>query len=133
MRRVDIAELKAQLSTHLRHVREREEVLVCDRNKPVARITPYRPEDRASRENELTARGVLQPARKRRSSASWPHRQEMFPKISPLVCGTKSAKTDDIRFRVLGCDGNPNGSVLLSTDGRLLGAALLAGFDAREI
>lgn len=72
MRRVDIAELKAQLSTHLRHVREREEVLVCDRNKPVARITPYRPEDRASRENELTARGVLQPARKRRSSASWP-------------------------------------------------------------
>jgi len=38
MRTVNIAELKARLSAHIRRVRAGEEVLVCDRNKPVARI-----------------------------------------------------------------------------------------------
>jgi prevent-host-death family protein len=40
MRTVNISELRAQLSAHIQLVREGEEVLVCDRNKPVARIVP---------------------------------------------------------------------------------------------
>jgi len=42
MRTVNISDLKAQLSAHIQLVRDGEEVLVCDRNKPVARIVlPY--------------------------------------------------------------------------------------------
>jgi len=40
MKTVNISNLKAQLSAHSQLVREGEEVLVCDRNKPVARIVP---------------------------------------------------------------------------------------------
>ena len=40
MRTVKIGDLKAQLSAHLQFVRNGEEVLVCDREKPVARIIP---------------------------------------------------------------------------------------------
>src|ERR1700722_10097588 len=40
MRIVNISELKARLSAHIQLVRDGEEVLVCDRNKPVARIVP---------------------------------------------------------------------------------------------
>jgi prevent-host-death family protein len=73
MRTVNIAELKARLSAHIRRVKAGEEVLVCDRNKPVARIIPCGLEDYSEQEQRLIARGVLTPpVRKRRPSASWP-------------------------------------------------------------
>lgn len=72
MRTVNIADLKAQLSAHIQHVREGEEVLVCDRNKPVARIIPYEAGDHAEDEKQLIARGILRPPLKRRTSSSWP-------------------------------------------------------------
>lgn len=54
-------------------VRDGEEVLVCDRNKPVARIVPCLLEDLPARERELIARGILTPPLKRRtSSKAWP-------------------------------------------------------------
>jgi prevent-host-death family protein len=66
MRTVNIAELKAHLSDHIRRVRAGEEVLVCDRNKPVARIVPCGLEDYSEQEQRLIARGVLIPPLKRR-------------------------------------------------------------------
>jgi prevent-host-death family protein len=72
MRTVNIAELKAHLSAHIQHVREGEEVLVCERNRPVARIIPCREEDHSAQEGELIARGALVPPSKQRSIASWP-------------------------------------------------------------
>ena len=44
MKTVGIAELKAQLSEHLRAVRRGRTVIVRDRETPVARIVPYAPE-----------------------------------------------------------------------------------------
>lgn len=73
MRSVNISDLKAQLSAHIQLVLEGEEVLVCDRNKPVARIVPIRLEDRSEQEQRLVARGVLMPPLKKRPvSRSWP-------------------------------------------------------------
>jgi len=72
MRTVNIAELKARLSAHIQHVRDGEEVLVCERNKPVARIIPCREKDYTEQERELIARGVLAPPVRRRSTATWP-------------------------------------------------------------
>lgn len=73
MRTVNIGELKAKLSAHIRMVREGAEVLVCDRNKPVARIIPWHGENQPERERLLIARGVLTPPLKRRAAdASWP-------------------------------------------------------------
>ena len=73
MRTVNISDLKAQLSAHIQLVRDGEEVLVCDRNKPVARIVPCLVEDRSEQEQRLVARGVLTPPLKKRPvSASWP-------------------------------------------------------------
>jgi prevent-host-death family protein len=40
MRTVNIGELKNQLSAYLQYVRNGEEVIVRDRNTPVARILP---------------------------------------------------------------------------------------------
>jgi prevent-host-death family protein len=40
MKRVKIAELKDRLSEHLRAVEQGAEVVVTDRNRPIARIAP---------------------------------------------------------------------------------------------
>jgi len=73
MRTVNISDLKARLSAHLQHVRDGEELLVCDRNKPVARIIPCSADDEPEREKRLIARGILTPPLKRhRSPVSWP-------------------------------------------------------------
>jgi prevent-host-death family protein len=73
MRTVNIGELKARLSAHIKLVRDGEEVLVCDRNKPVARIIPCSVDDEPERERRLIARGVMTPPlKKRRSPVSWP-------------------------------------------------------------
>ena len=72
MRTVNISVLKAKLSAHIEMVKNGEEVLVCDRNKPVARIIPCSTVDESERERRLIARGVLVPAKKKRSRVSWP-------------------------------------------------------------
>jgi antitoxin (DNA-binding transcriptional repressor) of toxin-antitoxin stability system len=41
MRTVNTGVLRNQLSAYLRYVRNGEEVIVCDRNKPIARILPF--------------------------------------------------------------------------------------------
>lgn len=53
MKTVNIAELKNRLSVYLNAVREGEEVLVRDRNTPIARIVPLR--HAHDPENELLA------------------------------------------------------------------------------
>ena len=73
MKRVNISGLKARLSAYIQRVRDGEEVLVCDRNKPVARIVPCRQEDYSGSELRLIARGVLtMPLKRRPTSVSWP-------------------------------------------------------------
>jgi len=73
MRTVNIADLKARLSAHIQHVRDGEEVLVCERNRPVARIIPCQLEDYSAQEKRLIARGILAPAKKKRGPrTSWP-------------------------------------------------------------
>jgi prevent-host-death family protein len=73
MRTVNIGELKARLSAHIKMVRDGEEVLICDRNKPVARIVPCSVEDESERERRLISRGIMTPPLKKgRSPVSWP-------------------------------------------------------------
>jgi len=73
MKTVKISDLKAHLSAHIQLVRDGEELLVCDRNEPVARIVPIRLGDRSQQKRRLIARGVLTPPLRRRPArAVWP-------------------------------------------------------------
>jgi prevent-host-death family protein len=67
MRTVNIGTLKNQLSAYLRYVRNGEEVIVRDRNRPVARILPFTlplpaEGDYAAEEAYLIATGQMRPA-----------------------------------------------------------------------
>jgi prevent-host-death family protein len=70
MKRVGVAELKDQLSRHLRAVEAGEELIVTDHDRPIARIVPV----------EETPRVTIRPARvpfadvrdSVRAPAGWP-------------------------------------------------------------
>jgi len=60
MRTVNIADLKNNLSVYLERVRAGEELLVKDRNRPIARLVPFVPgEDLDAEEVELAAAGLI--------------------------------------------------------------------------
>lgn len=59
MRSVNIAELKNQLSACLQRVRAGEELVVRDRNIPIARIVPLDGEDLEAEEVSLVASGKM--------------------------------------------------------------------------
>jgi antitoxin (DNA-binding transcriptional repressor) of toxin-antitoxin stability system len=62
MRTAKISELKAKLSAHIQFVKNGEEVLIFDRNTPVARlVAPGVVEDEDARMRRLIAKGILIP------------------------------------------------------------------------
>jgi prevent-host-death family protein len=77
MRTVNIGKLKNELSAYLRYVRNGEEIVVRDRNVPVARILPFTlplpPEgDYAAEEAYLVATGQMtMPKEKMDHEAFW--------------------------------------------------------------
>ena len=62
MRTAKISELKAKLSAHIAYVKNGEEVLIFDRNTPVARLVSAGPvEDEDARMRRLIAKGIITP------------------------------------------------------------------------
>lgn len=59
MKAVNIAELKNRLSSYLQLVRDGEDIIVKDRNEPVARISRYDTSGLSERERRLVASGAL--------------------------------------------------------------------------
>jgi len=74
MRTAKISELKAKLSAHIEYVKRGEEVLILDRNTPVARLVAVEPvDDYDERTRRLIAKGILTPPRKPRVlGKAWP-------------------------------------------------------------
>jgi prevent-host-death family protein len=59
MRSVNVAELKNRLSKYLRFARGGEEVVIRDRNLPVAKLVPFPAEDADEQELILVASGDM--------------------------------------------------------------------------
>ena len=64
MASVQIADLKNNLSAYLRKVRTGEEVIICDRKSPIAKIIPLGTTDLDLEAQELIAKGLMLPAQK---------------------------------------------------------------------
>jgi prevent-host-death family protein len=59
MRSVNVAKLKDQLSKYLSFAKEGEEIVIRDRNRPVAKIVPFSPETADEEEALLVAQGRM--------------------------------------------------------------------------
>jgi len=59
MRSVNVAKLKNQLSKYISYAKNGEEVVIRDRNLPVAKLVPFSTEDASEEELLLAAQGKL--------------------------------------------------------------------------
>jgi prevent-host-death family protein len=59
MRSVNVAELKNQLSKYLKFAKQGEEVIIRDRNLPVAKLVPFLAEDADDEDLILVAAGKM--------------------------------------------------------------------------
>jgi prevent-host-death family protein len=59
MRSVNVAELKNQLSKYLTFAKSGEEIVIRDRNLPVAKLIPFSAEDASDEELLLVATGRM--------------------------------------------------------------------------
>jgi prevent-host-death family protein len=72
MRTVNIVDLKNNLRAHLERVRAGEELLVKDRNQPIARLVPLASgEDVDAEEMELVAAGLIRLPTSRLPDSFW--------------------------------------------------------------
>lgn len=69
MRSANIAELRDRLTQYLREVRAGEEIIVRDRQRPIAKIVPLSVDDDA--EAALVAAGLLRKAQRPLPAAFW--------------------------------------------------------------
>ena len=59
MRTVNVAQLKNQLSKYLRFAKSGEEVVIRDRNLPIAKLVPFTADDASEEELKLVAEGKM--------------------------------------------------------------------------
>ena len=86
MHSVNIADLKNQLSTYLNKVRAGEEIVIKDRNLPIAKIVPLAlADDMEAEELALIASGQMTPPRNEKLP-------EDFWKIGPRLSITKAVQ-----------------------------------------
>lgn len=89
MKSVQIGELKNKLSGYLREVRKGEEIIVRDRDLPVAKIIPYVPDSIEEQERILIATGQMTPP-KNPSEDEEQFWQEFWAMPHPKVEGRKA-------------------------------------------
>ena len=65
MRTVNIATLKNQLSKYITYAKAGEEVVIRDRNLPVAKLIPFSSADLDEQELRLVAEGKMRPPQQR--------------------------------------------------------------------
>jgi prevent-host-death family protein len=79
MKSAQIGQLKNKLSGYLREVRKGEEILIHDRNIPIAKIIPYVPESLEEQERILIATGQLTPRKSTESHEAFVKRFRSLP------------------------------------------------------
>ncbi|MGH9607100.1 MAG: type II toxin-antitoxin system Phd/YefM family antitoxin [Terracidiphilus sp.] len=74
--------MKAKLSAHIQYVKNGEEVLILDRNKPVAKLVSVGPaDDSDARLQRLIAKGsVTPPIKPRKEGEVWPAGPNIVPR-----------------------------------------------------
>ena len=87
MRSANIAELRNRLTQYLREVRAGEEIIVRDRQRPIAKIVPFTVDDGEADDAALVAAGLMRKGSGAIPSSFWKVRRSRAPLqvIAPAV------------------------------------------------
>ncbi len=96
MSTVNIRDLKTNLSAHLNKVRAGEEIVILDRNTPVAKIIPFDPAlEPTVEEMQLVAAGILRLPTEVLPDSFWDEPQTSEVSAEMLIQAIKSDRDED--------------------------------------
>ena len=92
MRSTNIADLRNHLTRYLQEVRAGEEIIVRDRQRPIARIVPFTVEGEDADEAALIAGGLMRKGSGRLAPSFWKTRR---PSIAPQQAAAAVSRDRD--------------------------------------
>jgi prevent-host-death family protein len=75
MRSTNIADLRNRLTQYLKEVRAGEEIVVRDRQRPIAKIVPFSVEDDGQNDADLVAAGLIRKGTGKLPASFWKTRR----------------------------------------------------------
>lgn len=75
MRSTNISDLRNRLTQYLKEVRAGEEIVVRDRQRPIAKIIPFSVEDDAESDADLVAAGLMRKGTGKLPASFWKARR----------------------------------------------------------
>lgn len=94
MRSTNIADLRNRLTQYLREVRAGEEIIVRDRERPIARIVPFTL-DQADDDADLVAAGVIRKGTGKLPRSFWKPRRRGGVSWEVAVAAVRADREDD--------------------------------------
>jgi prevent-host-death family protein len=93
MRSTNIADLRNRLTQYLREVRAGEEIIVRDRQRPIAKIVPFTVDEDEEDDADLVAAGLMRKGTGRLPPSFWKTRRPGVP--LDVVIAAVSADRDE--------------------------------------
>jgi prevent-host-death family protein len=94
MRSTNIADLRNHLTQYLKEVRAGEEIIVRDRQRPIARIVPFTVEDDEHSDADLVAAGLLRKGTGKLPASFWKTRRPRVP-LDAVIAAVSADRNED--------------------------------------
>ena len=94
MRSTNIADLRNRLTQYLREVRAGEEIVVRDRQRPIAKIVPFTVDDDDADDAALVAAGLMRKGSGRIPPAFWKARRSRLTSEA-IVAAVRADRDED--------------------------------------
>jgi prevent-host-death family protein len=93
MRSTNIADLRNHLTRYLKEVRAGEEIVVRDRQRPIAKIIPFSVEDDDESDADLVAAGLMRKGTGRLPASFWKARRPGVP-LDAVIAAVSSDRDE---------------------------------------
>lgn len=94
MRSTNIADLRNRLTQYLKEVRAGEEIVVRDRQRPIARIIPFSVDDNDQSDADLVGAGRMRKGTGKLPASFWKTRRPDVP-LDAVIAAVNAARDED--------------------------------------
>ena len=94
MRGTNISDLRNRLTQYLKEVRAGEEIIVRDRQRPIAKIVPFTIEDDGQNDADLVAAGLMRKGTGKLPASFWKTRRPGVP-LDAVIAAISADRDED--------------------------------------